>query len=332
MKTNRTLYYLLIAIATILSIGCEEALRDNPSDPGSDRYFPFGSLSITTTIRRATSDTVIAGINISVNDRILQTDSSGRAFVSNMAAGTYTLILSSPFYVSDTTSVTILAGERTYLTRQLNAIPIFDTLAAFTQLKPGPSSPRLSSMHFFAKVRDPDNGGTRQAVGVETPYGYLPLSYLGGSSWGLTIDTLFHSYFAFDLIGTTMQFRAVDDTSLVRPGIALSQAIWFTRVFNEIPTIITASGTQMPLTQCNISWGNSARDFFSFHMRIILQNQVQTSQVYTIDNVPKSPQNISRNLKSLWPAIVASTYLLTVEEVDAYGNYSTSQPIVVNLN
>lgn len=312
-----------IFLAALLG-GCGDPLRDNANDPGSDRYHPppapspYGTLQVTA-LRRTGAP--IVGAAVSIDDRKMLTDTNGVATIENIPIGQYYVRLTSPQFVEDSTQMKILSDSTSTWSKQLNAIPHFDSVSVTSEVRSlfDVQPDYQYAVRYYAKVSDLDGQGDLpdSAVSVVTPYGSFVLGRIASLTWQ-RIDTLFPSWGASDLVGKPLQFKASDEPpNPFHSGQSYSNTITLVRTFNATPTLPQTASSRR--SQCVVAWNPSQGDGFSYSNRIRFYFPDLQHLYYAVDNLPRVASDTLRNL------LPAADYFLTVEEVDEFGNSSRSR-------
>ncbi len=323
-------HILLAAIFLLLAAGCGTLNRDNPNDPGSDRYYPYGSITLVALNRTGTP---LANVQVRVDNIYSKTGIDGKATIDNIRSGRHSISMWSAVYdtIQDT-NVTVVPGSTTELRKQMNGIPVFDSVFAVSELLPSGSLIE-TKMHFYAKVHDIDYWDVLRVWLQVANFDYELTYSSRDSAWVYTADTLNNGQLVYDVVGLPMRFKAVDNpssSSQLTPAISYSKTVSIARVFNQQPYLRIAPE---PMSRYNflVAWSDSPRNNFSYTMRIklfSLSDVLLTNYVWVRSNIPSMPDSVESNLTS---SFNHGNYWLVLEEVDAFGNYSSADKIKVSI-
>ncbi|MCK4667143.1 carboxypeptidase regulatory-like domain-containing protein [Candidatus Dependentiae bacterium] len=171
---------LILTIALIFAIiltGCFDVERNNPFDPDSDLPDSEKMVTVKGHTYRGYSDSIIAGVNITIGDKTTVSDSSGYYSIDIMP-GTYMLTAANTNWITEQYQITVNSARKT--SSQQEDISMFLYLDYFDTYTVGdaPTSPWYYDIY--------TTSGTGHVLIYDTPYNEMNLfldDYYDGNAY-----------------------------------------------------------------------------------------------------------------------------------------------------
>jgi hypothetical protein len=315
MNIRSILFLFLIGVS-----GCvDDAPRDNPLDPQSDRYVPVGSLSGRLVLKNIGSGIAEADIVRRANGASVQTDSGGYFTVSGLSAGEHSFIAMKSNFPNDTFTVTIPSGGSAQLIREMNSAPIMTSRQILTH--------KIDYVEFFpryyisvsATVTDPNGITDLNSVSFAVSTYRFPMEYSPtAKNFSVTVEKdSFPTNSIEWLIGKPLTIVSMDAQGAVNVGEPFS----VTRIIENTATPITQDTTTgTPL----FKWKPPAVSF-NYTSTITVSRRGTETTVWKYPGLISFFEELQYPTDGSVAPLSAGNYFWTITIVDDFGNTSRSQ-------
>lgn len=304
--------YFFYSILILLLYGCDDPQRTNPLDSKSEFYQPNSTVifSIRTKLNHP-----IADVSILLGSLHRVSDSDGLVRFTNVEPGVYNVFIESESISSDTIlNFDVPIASVVQRSIVINRLPIIDSISVVSELRS--SGINNKRCHFYAKAYDLDGRYDIDTFTVQTPYGVYQLYSTVDSTFHLTIDSLPTGLPIQNLIGFPLTFRAKDNLN----GVSISHTS-LARVFSGNPFLLSPLNNAVDnVSEFYVEWFASSSDPFLFYFRVLIFHYASGVEVYRIEDIPQNQYRIN-----LFNVLPSGFYLVEVQEVDLFGNFSRSQ-------
>lgn len=317
--------YLLIFILS-MTFCFNNADRDNPLDPRSKNYQYYGTLQgYVYTFYAPYQPISSAMICLIPGNQTTITNQSGAFSMENILAGNYLIIASYSDYATDTIQVEIRANQTTSIQFNLDGLPQLDSLTLTTGFihESYPFEPtRL--IDCIAKTFDPDGLADLASVSVVIPgiefKDTLGVSQVVGTYQLRIKESDLPINHLEELLGLPFFIELSDKAGeICRYG-----PHYLVRIVDEEPKIISPRGSVLVDNQPILKWQSLQLTYpFSFKIEIyaISEDQVLYPAIYTFTGISSNKSEFQIN-----SPLPVGLFLWTISIVDAWGNWSRSNP------
>jgi len=300
--------------------GCVgDAPRDNPLDPGSDRFVPVGSLSGRLIIKNTGTGVAGADIVHRTSGASVLSDSGGYFAVSGLSSGSHSFIAAKENYPNDTFTVVIPSGGSAQVTRELNSAPVVTSREILTH--------KIDYVEYFpryyitvsATVTDPNGITDLNAVWFAVADYRFPMEYSPtAKNFSVTVEKdSFPTNSIEWLIGKPLSIVSMDAGGAVNVG----EPFTVTRIIENAATPITQDTTTgTPL----FKWKPPAVSFNYTSIITVYRRGTETT-VWKYSGLISFFEELQYPTDGSVAPLPAGNYFWTISIVDDFGNTSRSQ-------
>jgi hypothetical protein len=316
----------ILLFAFLMTSCFNNADRDNPLDPRSNKYQNFGSLvGHVYTYYAPFQPIASALITLNPGPQTTIANQEGEFALINIEPGNYFVTVNCPGYASDTAQVQIQSNKTTSIQFNLDGLPQLDTLILSSgfQHEHFPFEP-TQILDITAKVHDPDGPADVATVSFVIP----SFDFKDTLDFSLIIGTFQKKIEEKDLTINHIEELLgqpffIEITDKVGKRCRYGPQYLF-RVIDDEPEIISPKGSAVVGNQPILKWQSFQLPFsFTFKVEIyfIKEDQILYPAIYGFSGI--SPEISEFQLGTRLPT---GLYLWVVSIVDIWGNWSRSKP------
>lgn len=317
---SRVLTYATLLAGTVLSCA-PDAPHDNPLDPLSTGFSNSGTVRGSVVLM---SDPRIgipsAQVMVAPSGPAYLSDASGGFVITDLPAGSATVIASKAGFLADTVTFAVLAGGSLPLEIRLDAIPVITqeriVSKKLDEYFPGPTYMAQIS----ADVGDPDGLADLDSVWSVIEDLWVPMTYSPATR--LFEATVFDS----DLPTNNLQWLVGKELRIVardRPnGLAEAGNLFLTRIIEESASPLSPASGDTTGPSPMLRWSPAPVTFFhTLTLEIIRQDAGTQTPIWSQTLVDAGLQELQ------YPgSLTPGSYFWTVAVVDEFGNMCRSKP------
>ncbi len=296
--------------------------RDNPLDPKSPLFRNTGIVSGTVLSYYAPNQPLSqATIILLPNFRSVFTDENGKYRLSDVPAGSYTLLVQKTNYSSDSAKIEVTAGQEIVRDFNLDALPLF--------VNPNVHSIHISRwfpqpydqfyLNVEVKVIDADGANDIDSVfllnanlRVIDTLKYQPQNDLYQSLQDLTDRPLLGN-----LVGKPMYIKAIDKAGF----FSISQEVFLHRVISQTPTLISPISLALVGNRPKLVWADANVNFtHTFEVNVFRADLPVPTPAWSLGNIPMDSTSTT-----VTDSLPAGRYYWTVSIIDTFRNWSRSK-------
>ncbi len=312
-------------ILIFLLVSCfNNADRDNPLDPRSEKYQDYGKLQgHVYTYYAPFQPLSSAKMTLIPGYQSTFTDEYGAFYFNNLAPGNYLITVDYENYAPDSSQVHIISNKTTAIQFNLDGLPRLDSLCLTSGFahEPFPIEPtRLFDCK--AKVCDPDGPADIENVSIIIPI----FDFRNTLKLSETVGNYQRGFRESDLTVTNIEellgheiFIEITD----RAGkICRFGPKFLVRVIDEEPEIESPRGLALVTAQPMLKW-NFIRVPFSFTFKLEVYRIINQYYYYDVLTVSNLPSDVIEH--QIQTALKPDLYWWTISIVDEWGNWSRSE-------
>ncbi len=311
----------LLVGACLLVSGCvPDASHDNPLDPNSRAFSNSGTIS-GNVLSFYQPYTGISGALVTIQPSGVAgvTNSSGAFSVSDVPAGSISIIVSRSGYLADTVNSKASVGVEAKVDIHLDAMPVVGACQVVTRKIDQWWPHAVYSIVVSGTLTDPDGLGDIAGASLQVDTMKFAMSYVPDQqSYQVSVDaaTLPQGNLEW-LVGRPLTITARDRIGATTTGKSFS----LTRIIQDAP--IPASPTALDTASASpqLFWTQITPQFlYTYKLELFRLDQGVPTLLWSVSNLSSSLSSFQ------YPAVLTTgTFFWTISVVDEFGNLSRSK-------